>query len=309
MLDYAALRVLAAVVRTGSFERAAAALSLTPSAISQRVRNLEERMGAVLVERGTPCMATEKGAWLCRHIDHVAMLERDLMAHLPSIAGEIGSTGRVTLQVATNADSLDTWFIEAVADFARGSGDLVEIALDDEEHTAEWLRRGRVLAAVTSLERPVQGCRVTRLGALRYLATASPDFMARHFPRGVDRDAVCLAPALTFNRKDRLQLQWITCTFAAEIACPSHFLPSTRGFVDACLAGMGWALNPASLVAPHLASGRLVELVPGTPFDRPLFWQQSRLGSPLLGELSVAVFAAARHHLVQQAVSGRQVRN
>ncbi|KAA2220989.1 LysR family transcriptional regulator, partial [Salinarimonas soli] len=42
MLDYAGLSALAAVVRQGSFERAAGTLGVTPSAVSQRVRALEE---------------------------------------------------------------------------------------------------------------------------------------------------------------------------------------------------------------------------------------------------------------------------
>ena len=64
MLDYALLDALAAVVRHGSFDRAAGALNVTPSAVSQRVKLLEERVGAVLVKRGQPCVATAAGALL-----------------------------------------------------------------------------------------------------------------------------------------------------------------------------------------------------------------------------------------------------
>ena len=49
MLDYAALSALAAVIEEGSFERAALALHVTPSAVSQRIRLLEERSGSPLV--------------------------------------------------------------------------------------------------------------------------------------------------------------------------------------------------------------------------------------------------------------------
>ncbi|SDY95343.1 ArgP/LysG family DNA-binding transcriptional regulator, partial [Citreimonas salinaria] len=152
MIDYAAVRAVAAVIRTGSFERAAASLNVTPSAISQRVKHLEERLGTVLIERGTPCTATEKGLSLCRHMDRVGMLEKELMEHLPELSGSDGNAQRVTLNVATNADSLGTWFLKAIAAFTRTTDYLVNVAIDDEDHTAEWLRRGRVLAAVTSLE-------------------------------------------------------------------------------------------------------------------------------------------------------------
>ncbi|WP_282130172.1 ArgP/LysG family DNA-binding transcriptional regulator, partial [Roseobacter litoralis] len=153
-VDYAALRAVAAVVRTGSFERAAASLNVTPSAVSQRIKQLEERLGAVLIERGTPCTATDKGLALCRHMDRVGMLEKDLMEHLPELSGTEGA-GQVTLNVATNADSLGTWFLEAIASFTRATDYLVNVSIDDEDHTADWLRRGRVLAAVTALDRPV----------------------------------------------------------------------------------------------------------------------------------------------------------
>ncbi|GBH23948.1 hypothetical protein BvRS1_09970 [Burkholderia vietnamiensis] len=67
MLDYALLDALAAVIRPGSFERAAKELNVTPSAVSQRVKLLEERVGSVLVKRGQPGVATPSGALLCRH--------------------------------------------------------------------------------------------------------------------------------------------------------------------------------------------------------------------------------------------------
>lgn len=297
MLDYAAARAVAFVVRTGSFEAAARALGVTPSAISQRVKQLEERLGTVLVERGTPCVATDQGALLCRHVERVGLLEKALAEALPgTIRGET-STRRVTLDVAVNADSLGTWFVAAGAVFGRETGDLLNIIIDDEEHTADWLRRGRVIAAVTALAKPVTGCRVRPLGELVYAATASPDYMARHFPAGVTAEAIANAPALTFDRKDRLQQHWIRETFGRAVPYPSHWLPSTQGFVDASLAGLGWGLNPLRLVRDHLAEGRLVELVAGTMLSRPLFWQVNRLAARQLAPLTSCVATAARQAL------------
>ncbi len=118
MIDYQAARAVAMVVQTGSFDKAAKALHVTPSAVSQRVKQLEDRLGVVLIARGTPCTATEKGAWLCRHMDHVGMLEKDLMQQLPGL-GDIGApAGRVTLSIASNADSLSTWLLTAVSAFS-----------------------------------------------------------------------------------------------------------------------------------------------------------------------------------------------
>ncbi|NNH30549.1 LysR family transcriptional regulator ArgP, partial [Rhizobium sp. SEMIA 4085] len=218
MIDYSALRAVSAVVQTGSFEKAAGILNVTPSAVSQRVKQLEERLGIVLVVRGTPCTATEKGEWLCRHMENVGMLEADLFKHLPALVDPAKPEPRVTLHIATNADSLGTWFLTAMSSFARRSAYLFNIAIDDEDHTAEWLRRGQVIAAVSSLEKPVQGCRHMFLGALRYHATASPDFVSRHFPQGVTAEAIGNAPALTFNQKDRLQSRWIRQVLGEDLS-------------------------------------------------------------------------------------------
>ncbi|MFD2250749.1 LysR family transcriptional regulator (chromosome initiation inhibitor) [Pseudochelatococcus lubricantis] len=302
MIDYPAANAVAMVVQTGSFEKAARALNVTPSAVSQRVKQLEERLGTVLIERGTPCVATEKGAWLCRHMEHVGMLEQELTGHLPGLADPAAPMQRVTLNVAANADSLGTWFLTAISAFTRNSAYLLNVAVDDQDHTAEWLQRGRVLAAVTSLAKPVQGCRVTPLGALRYHATASPDYVERHFPSGVTPEAIARAPGLTFNQKDRLQLAWIRQALGRSVTYPTHWLPSTQSFVDAGLAGMGWGLNPALLVREHLASGRLVELIPGTALDIPLFWQVSRLAADRLSDLTREVVATAKRELAPRPV-------
>ena len=291
MLDYAALAALAAVVREGSFERAALALHVTPSAVSQRIKALEEKVGAVLVRRGQPAEPTPQGRALCRHFDAVSALEGELAADLPGLSLE--GEGRATIPVAVNADSLDSWFLAAVADFSRKTGHLVEIKVDDQDHTAEWLRRGEVLAAVTSEDKPVQGCRVKSLGALRYRANASPDFMAQHFANGVTPETLALAPSLAFNRKDRLQSQWMQQHFGTQFAPPLNWVPSPQGFVLACRLGLGWGCNPDMLVADDMASGRLVELVSGAVLDIPLFWQVSRLPSVLLKALGEAVSGAA----------------
>ena len=62
--------------------------------------------------------------------------------------------------------------------------------------------------ALTSDSRPVAGCDSLPLGAMRYRATASPDFVARHFADGVSAGALLAAPSLSFNAKDMLQLRW-----------------------------------------------------------------------------------------------------
>ncbi|MFK0384596.1 LysR family transcriptional regulator ArgP [Agrobacterium sp. NPDC090273] len=298
MIDYPSMRAVALVAQTGSFEKAAAALFVTPSAVSQRVKQLEERLGVVLIVRGTPCTATEKGEWLCRHMEQVGMLETELFRQLPTLAEEGATHTRVTLNVATNADSLGTWFLDAVSAFSRTSDFLVNIAVDDQDHTVEWLQRGKVLAAVTAHAKPVQGCRVTPLGILRFHATASPDFMRRFFPDGVTATSLAAAPGITFNQKDRLQNRWIKSALGRDMSYPTHWLPSTDGFVKASLSGMGWGMNPSLLVKDHLEAGRLLELIPGIPLDIPLYWQVNRMAADRLSGLTASVVSAARAALL-----------
>lgn len=292
MLDYAALHALAAVVREGSFERAARALHVTPSAISQRVRLLEERVGCALVVRGQPCQPTDTGRRMCQHMDRVRLLEQELHDALPTLAPEGGT--RVALPVAVNADSLATWFTPALAAYAAQAPVLMAVSVDDQDHTGEWLRTGAVLAAVTGTARPAAGCNSQPLGTMRYLAAASPAFVALFFAEGVGAGSLAHAPSLVFNTKDELQARWVRRLCHRHVELPRHTLPSSQAFVTAGLAGMGWGLHPEALIEPHLADGSLVELVPGQPLDVPLHWQTARAASGLLDGLTRQMVAAAR---------------
>lgn len=292
-------------MREGGFERAAAVLGVTPSAVSQRVRALEERLGAVLVVRGQPPVPTEAGAMLCAHAERVRLLEGEVAGLLPAIAGRgSDASGRVTLRVAVNADSLGTWFLPAAARFAARTDALLDLVLEDEAHTADRLRSGAVLAAVTTDPAPVQGCRTVPLGALRYVAVASPGYLRRYVPDGVDAARLRRAPMLRFDRRDGLQARWAREVLGiAALDAPVHWIPATQGFVDGALAGLGWAMNPHSLVAAHLGAGRLVELVPGRHLDVALHWQHARLGARLMQALTTEVLDAARACLVAPAAA------
>ncbi len=296
MLDYSALNALAAVVREGSFERAARALHVTPSAVSQRIKQLEERTGGALLVRGQPCVATEAGLQLCRHVERVGMLEHELRDAMPVLGMGSGEAGdeRLTVRVAVNADSLATWFIAAAAAFtAQARTVLLDLTVDDQDHTAERLRSGAVLAAVTALAKPVAGCNSEALGTVHYVAAASPAFVRDHFAKGVGARTLANAPSLVFDRKDRLQARWVRRICHRNVETPRHWVPSPTAFVEAACAGMGWGMHPASMVAGAIREGRLVELVPGSTLPVPLYWQQARAAPRLLEKLGAAVRAAA----------------
>ena len=291
MLDPAQLAALAAVHRRGSFDLAAGDLHVTPSAISQRIKTLEEATGTLLIRRGQPCTATPAGLRLIRHHDEITLLERKLSDDLPGLA-----PGPATVRIAVNADSLATWVIPALA---ATDGFLFDLVIDDQDVSQDWLRRGEVVAAITSHPGPLQGCDTILLGALRFRATASPDYRARWFPDGITVKALGKAPALTFSDKDRLQTRWATAQGLARPSLPTHRIASSQAFVDACLAGLAWGMNPEALVRPHLASGALIELLPDTPLDVALHWQFTRLAAPALRPLTDAIRQAAAKALVQ----------
>jgi LysR family transcriptional regulator (chromosome initiation inhibitor) len=295
MLDYLSMAAVAAVVRNGSFEKAAASLAVTPSAVSQRVKGLEERLGAVLITRGTPCRPTEIGAKLCAHVEQVRLLESEIVDDLPRLAGR--EPGPSTVRVAVNADSVGTWFPTAAARFAAGTGAMLDLVLEDEAHTAQRLRTGEVLAAVTADPAAVVGCRTYPLGVIEYVAVASPDFVNRCFQPRVDAASLQNAPMLRFDRRDELQARWVREAWGTPISPPTHWTPSTQGMLDMTLAGLGWSMTPLALAAPHLTAGRLVELPPRIRVAVTLYWQRTRLASRLLDHLTEAVRSAAAEEL------------
>ncbi len=279
------LAALAAVVREGSFDGAAKRLHVTPPAVSQRIKLLEEQVGAVLVVRSSPCTATPTGQAVYRHALQVELLERDLMA---AVAPDTDDPERppMLLSIAVNADSLATWLIPAVERFTAGNRARVDICIEDEGDTTEWLRSGKVLGAVTSNAKAVQGCEVRRLGVMRYRATASPGFARRWLPDGVTAKALRPAPCLAYNRKDRLCEQFLARALRTKAVLHPHFVPSPNAYVEATLRGLGWGMNPESLVAAHIGRRRLVDLFPGQTVDVPLFWQQWSIASASLAELA-----------------------
>ncbi|MER7169103.1 LysR family transcriptional regulator, partial [Micromonospora sp. NPDC000207] len=146
------LRTLAAVVSEGSFESAARLLHVTQSAVSQRIQALEGAVGQVLVRRGRPCRATPAGEPLLRLAGQLLLLEREALAEArgrwtgtPAAAG-----APTTVPVVVNADSLATWFVDALARLPAELAVRFDVRQDDQDHTAELLRDGTVMAGVTA---------------------------------------------------------------------------------------------------------------------------------------------------------------
>ncbi|WP_183094004.1 LysR family transcriptional regulator ArgP [Nocardioides stalactiti] len=284
------LEALVAIADHGSFEAAARVLHVTPSAISQRVRALESLCGRVLVTRTAPCRPTEAGAAYVR-------LGRQTRLLYDEVRLETDPEDHVVpLTVVVNADSLATWFRDVLTTAGTWDDTALRLRVEDQAYSAGLLRRGDVVAAVTSDPTPVQGCAVETLGVLRYGAAATPAFVER-WRRGRAMDWERM-PVVVFNDKDGLQHE----VLAARGVSPRvvHQVPTSTDFHEAARRGLGWCLVPEPQLLPDLGAGRLVRL-PGRPettqVDVPLFWQRWRLDSPALTRLTDAVHAAARTHL------------
>ena len=294
--DYDSLAVLAAVVREGSFESAAKSMNVTQSAISQRIRQLEEKVGAVLVSRGRPCVPTNAGQQICRHVEQVSLLQHELGERMHALVGGNGAAA-ATIRIAVNNDSLATWFPSVIKRAAIEMDIRFDILPDDQEHTEVSLKSGDALAVVTSLETPVQGCRRISLGSMDYIAVASPEFFRAQFARGVSLDTLRGSTCLAFNRKDTLPAQWMTLCFGETVPVSTHFLPSYEGYNACCVNGTGWGMAPKAEALSLVRRGELVELSPGKAVKVSLHWQASTQSSETLARLGQIVQEEARSHL------------
>lgn len=280
MFDRASLAALSAVLDSGSFELAAARLNVSQSAVSQRIKKLEDQIGAILVRRTRPATATAAGRRLQAHAETLNLLERDITRAMGQAPGRLDQP----LRIAVTADTLASWVLPALPKEDRLFYDLV---IDDQDHSADLLLQGEVAAAVTSRKTALTGCDVIPLGPLRYGAFASPGFAATYFADGITVAALEHAPALTFNRKDRLQMTWASHVAGRAVtALPTHYIPSTHGITEAARVGMGWAVNPLPLVQPLFDTGDLVRLRPDVPLETPLYWQVPRQNKAVLAGLT-----------------------
>ena len=282
MFDYKLLAALAAVVEQGGFERAAQLLGLSQSAVSQRIKLLEARVGQPVLLRATPPAPTEVGRRLLNHVQQVRLLERDLQGQVPALA-EDQPVER--LRIALNADSLATWWAPLVGDFCAEHKLLLDLVVEDQDVGLKRMRAGEVAACVCAAERPVAGARALPLGAMRYRALASPAFMARHFGAGVTAESMARAPAIVFGPDDLLQHRYMA-SLGLHGAFNYHLCPSSEGFIRLAGAGLGWGLVPELQVQRELATGELVELLPERPLDVPLYWHHWRNGGELLNSLT-----------------------
>ena len=320
MFDQKCLEALVAVAEEGGFERAARRLNLTQSAVSQRIRQLEEALGRPVLARTQPPTPTAPGQALLRHARRVGLLGAELEAELAENAAAPGLPAWQTLAVAVNADTLATWFTQAVLPLLAEADEppppcqqrlapsqrlVLDLRVDDQERTHDMLRRGEVAGCVSTRPTPMQGCRVEFLGVMRYHCCASPGFAARWFPAGLTLSAAALAPAVVFNRDDAVHDRFL-CEALGQSppsgagGAPRHHVPNSERFVDFVRHGAGYGLIPHLQAGPLLATGALVDLAPRRVLPVALHWHCWNIPSVLLERLTKALQRAGREVLLAE---------
>lgn len=287
------LETLVALVEEGTFEAAARRLAVTPSAISQRIKAMERSTGQVLVQRSNPVEPTAAGDIALRYGRQMRLLEDEANR---ALALEESEGGAVTVPLAINADSLGTWFMEALAR-VESPGVVFEVIRDDQEHTTSLLRAGKVMAAVTSEADAVQGCRSELLGTMTYRAVCSPGFLAGVLGGEAGPASLGKATVVDFDRKDETQNRFFREFAGRPLRAPRHYIPTSADYGRAIVLGLGWGLLPDQQCVAELERGELVEIAPDQHVEIPLYWQRWTLESPLLEELTDAVKSVAAREM------------
>lgn len=293
MLDYKLIEALAMVIEEGGFEKAAKALYLTQSAVSQRVRQLEERTGQVLLSRTTPPLPSNGGLQLIKHYQQVKLLEANLSAELSE-----EKEAPTTLAIGVNADSLSLWFLDAIGPLLESGNMILDVRVDDQEQTHKFLRKGEVVGCISTESKAMQGCRIEALGSMTYRLLGTPDFVQKWFSDGFNLKNCSNAPAVIFNRKDNLHKIFLKRAFGRlPTQMPSHHVPSPEPFLDMISSGFSYGIVPDLQGSPLIQSGQLMELVSEQPMRVDLYWHCWTLDSHMLNELTHQLVVGASTYL------------
>ena len=292
-LDYRALAVLDAVASHGSFDKAALALGITQSAVSQRIKALEDASGRLLIIRGQPAVPTGLGQRLIVHHRNVKLMEASLDIDLGN------SVSMPEIAIAIDADSLATWFPDTLYALLAPPRCQLDVRLADSDSALQMVRDGSVFGCVaaesgTALD-AAAATSITPLGMLRYVCVATPVFAGHWFGDGFSAEAVQLAPAVVGQHG--LLARFLAEQLSMREPFPHHTLPVETARRGCVLDGLAYGLMPQRLAAPALATERLVDLLPGSTLDVPLSWHAWTLDTPFTKLLSEQIVKSARDYL------------
>jgi LysR family transcriptional regulator (chromosome initiation inhibitor) len=267
--DYKLLTALAAIIETQIFELAAKKLFISQSAVSQRIKLLEENIGQPILIRSQPIELTAVGEQLLSHFKKVRQLENEL---LPELLPD-KPTQPMKISLAVNADSIATWFLKAVTPVLKEHLVELNLLIEPEDRTLDKLRSGEAIGAVSVTEKPLKGYRSFELGKIYYCLVSSKSFQQKYFPKGVTKASLKMAPGISYDHKDDMHVRFIAKHFdleASEYYC--HSVRSSEAFVELAKQGVAYSLVPELQIKNELASGELVNLCPNKQLVETLYW-------------------------------------
>ncbi|MBU2894229.1 LysR family transcriptional regulator ArgP [Colwellia sp. D2M02] len=267
--DYKLLAALTDVIELQSFELAAKKLFVSQSAISQRIKSLEEYIGQPVLIRSQPIELTAAGEQLVNHFKKVKQLENELA---PVLSPD-KPLKPLKVSLAVNADSIATWFIQAITPVLKNNRVELNLMIEHEERTLDKLRTGEAIGAVSVIEKPLKGYRSFRLGKMEYCLVANKHFKNKYFKKGVNTESLKMAPAISYDHKDDMHVRFIAKHFklaASEYYC--HSVRSSEAFVELAKQGVAYCLLPKLQIANELASGELINLLPDNELIETLYW-------------------------------------
>jgi len=286
ILDYKLLDALAKTVELQSFDLAAKHLYITQSAISQRIKNLEENIGQPVLIRSQPLKVTRAGEKLLAHYNMVQQLENEM---LPSLLPN-APVEPLKVSLAINADSLATWFISALAPILNKYLIELDLIIDRESVTIEKLKNGSAMGAVSTNAKPLPGYRTFKLGDINYILVASKSFQQRYFANGLTTESLKMAPGVSYDHKDDMHTRFISQHFnlaASEYYC--HTVRSSEAFVELAKQGLAYCLVPELQIKNELAKGELINLCPDKQLVETLYWHSWILAKGIHKEISTEI--------------------
>ena len=297
MLPHKSCEAFLAVAETGSFEQAAIRLHITASAVTLRVQSLEKDLGNTLIVRERPCRVTSTGQLLLEHLQHQRLMEQNLLQQLK---GKSDTSSFFKLNIATNADSLETWLLPTLQPTLIHEKITLQLSIDDQSQTHQLMEAGIVNACISSEQLNLKGCVTHHLGAMRYLMVATPDFKNTWFQHGVNRESIRRAPAVIFGDKDYLHSSCILDLFGLSMqSYPYHFVPSSSAFVEAIVLGLGYGMVPEMQIRKELESGQLIPLIPEAKTDVQLYWHHWKQQSDALKTLTNVILEQTQTLFIQ----------
>jgi LysR family transcriptional regulator (chromosome initiation inhibitor) len=283
------------VVQIRHFGRAADILNVTRSAVSQRIIALEAAFGTPLLVRDgiTP---TPAGETLLQHIQALKLLEADTLQRIKP-----DRKNRTRIAIAVNADSLASWF-EPVACAIAKENFALELLVDDQDYTLSVLTRGEAMGCVSTESNAPTGFVARPIGAMEYECVAVADFANAHFERGLTLHNILAAPAVLFNRKDRLHAVFLENFLGFPVrGYATHFFPSPVALLMAIRAGVGYGLVPSIQAVPLINAGNLISLAPDHKVAVNLYWHHWEKAPPNSQAISELVMRHAGQILTQKS--------